>query len=195
MLSRLRDSSQKLVDMGCCFGQSLRKMIYDGAPATSLYGIDIESDFISLGFELFRDRDKLESTFIVADVFNLDLSDLGEEFNIVHVSAFFHLFPRHKQLLAVQTLIKLLRPQPNSIVMGANLGSLKPGEYQLTKDGSVSFRHNPETFRELWNEAAAFDGSKWRVESSLDTVSVIGNEHMPWAEPNIRRIVFTATRE
>ena len=195
VVTRIRESSQKLLDVGCCFGQMMRKLVYDGAPSASLCGLDIEGAFISLGFELFMDRDKLQSTFLTGDIFNMDLTSVQGTIDILQVSAFFHLFTRPKQLLAVRKLMSILRPEPGSIVVGANLGSLKPAEYELAPGGPTSFRHSPESFAELWMEAAGSSGSQWRVDGSLDTVSIVGNEHMPWAEPNIRRIVFTVTRE
>ena len=169
-------------------------MIYDGAPSASLYGLDIEGRFISLGYDLFLDRGKLDSKFIVGDVFDMDLGLLEGKFDIVHASAFFHLFPRPKQLLAVQKMISILRSEPGSMVFGAHLGSLEPAEYELKKGGPLSFRHNPESFAELWREAGSLSGTRWEVECTMDMVGIAGNEKMGWAEPNIKRIVFTVTR-
>lgn len=169
-------------------------MVYDGAPSASLYGVDSEDAFLSLGYDLFKDRNKLKSTFIAGDIFSMDLTSIQGTIDIVQASAFFHLFNRPKQLLVVQKFISLLRPVPGSVVIGSHLGSLKPAEYQ-PPDRPVTFRHNPESFAELWKEAGVASGSRWKVDSSLDTVGIAGNEHMFWAEPNTRRIVFTVTRE
>ena len=57
------------LDIGCCFGQELRKLSSDGAPSSNLYGIGLERSFVDFGFELFRDRDRLESTFLTGDIF------------------------------------------------------------------------------------------------------------------------------
>ena len=170
-------------------------MVYDGAPAASIYGIDIEAAFISLGYELFLDEDRLQSHFIVGDFVDMDLKDVKETIDVVVASAFFHLFPRPKQLVIVQTLISVLRPQPGSMAVGAHLGSKSPGEYELSPGGPKSFRHSPETFAQLWNEAAASSESKWEVDCSMDTIGMVGNEHMGWAEPNMRRLVYTVTRK
>ena len=51
---------------GCCFGQEIRKLAYDGAVQSNLYGCDPRSEFFNLGYRLFRDRDTLKSTFIEA---------------------------------------------------------------------------------------------------------------------------------
>ena len=194
IVTRLRDSSHKFLDMGCCFGQSIRNLVYDGAPSASLYGIDIEDAFISLGYEFFKDREKLDSKFIQGDIFDMDLTPVLGNIDVLQASAFFHLFTRSKQVLAIQKMISILRPVAGSVVVGASLGSAMPGEHELAPGGPSSFRHDPESFAELWMEASLPGGSQWKVESSLDTVGVAGKEHMPWAEPNMRRIVFTVTR-
>ena len=96
VLARLRESSQKFLDMGCLFGQTIRKMVYDGAPSVSLYGIDSEDAFLSLGYDLFKDRNKLESTFIAGEIFSTDLTSMQGTFDIVEASLFFHPFNRLK---------------------------------------------------------------------------------------------------
>ena len=192
VLSRLCESSHTFLDIGCCFGQSIRKLVYDGAPSSSLYGIDMESAFWSLGYELFLDQGKLESEFMAGDIFNMDLTSIQGKFDIVNAEAFFHIFTRPKQLLAVQKVIGLLRPEPGSVVFGWQLGSLRPAQYELPKGSR--FRHSPESFAELWKEAAASSGSQWKVDSSLDEVDMEGSENRPWAEPYTRVLVFTVTR-
>ena len=194
ILTRLRESSQTFLDLGCCFGQSIRRLVYDGAPSASLYGIDIEGAFISLGYELFIDQTRLESKFIAGDIFEMDLTPVQGKIDILQSSAIFHLFTRPKQMLLVQRMISILQPELGSVVFGSCLGSLKPAEHDLAPGGPRSFRHSPESFAELWKEAAIPSGSQWKVEGSLDTVGTARNEHMPWAEPNMRRIVFTVTR-
>ena len=89
-------------------------MVFDGAPAASMYGIDIEAAFISLGYELFLDEGKMQSHFIIGNLVDMDLRDIRETMDVVVASAFFHLFPRAKQLVIVQRLISVLRPQPGS---------------------------------------------------------------------------------
>ena len=61
---------QKFLDLGCCLGQDLRKLVVDGAPAENLHGLDLEGRFIDLGYDLFRDHETLQSRFVVADLQN-----------------------------------------------------------------------------------------------------------------------------
>ncbi|KAL4768451.1 hypothetical protein BDW60DRAFT_210996 [Aspergillus nidulans var. acristatus] len=65
MLERVK-KGQKLLDLGCAFGQELRQLIYDGAPGESLYSSDIQQEFLNLGYELFQDRATLPETHLIA---------------------------------------------------------------------------------------------------------------------------------
>lgn len=193
VLARLRDPSTKFLDMGCCFGQMIRKLVYDGAPSASLYGVDIESRFFSLGYQLFKDEDKLESKFIQGNIFNMDLTCV-QNVDIVHASSFFHLFTRPGQLLAMQKVIAILRPVPGSVVFGLSLGIPEPTEDDLASGGPGTFRHNAETFAELWKEACLPSGSKWRFQTGLDKVRIAKNTHMLGTETKVGRLAFIFTR-
>ena len=85
-------------------------MVFDGAPAASMYGTDIKAAFISLGYELFLDEGRFHSHFIIGNLVDMDLRDIRETMDVVGASAFFHLFSRAKQLVIVQRLISVLRP-------------------------------------------------------------------------------------
>jgi len=58
----------KFLDIGCGMGQDLRKLFYDGAPATSLHGLDIKPELIQFGHELFRDKNTWKGKMITADL-------------------------------------------------------------------------------------------------------------------------------
>lgn len=111
LLARLR-SGEKLLDAGCCFGQVLRQLVVDGAPPENLAGIDIDQKFIDLGFELFRDKDRFESRFVVGDVLNSSssLDQLDGQFDIVHAASFFHLFGWDDQIQIAQRLVRFFWP-------------------------------------------------------------------------------------
>lgn len=141
--------------MGCLFRQTIRKKVYDGALSASWYRIDSKDAFLSLGSDLFKDRNKLESKFIAGDIFSMDLTSIQEAFDIVEVSLFFYFFNQSFKAVAhrAQKIISLLRPVPGSVVRGSHLGSLESAGYQPTSDRRSSFRHNPDSFAELWEES------------------------------------------
>src|SRR5207253_3242808 len=90
---RVKDG-QKLLDVGCCVGQDLRKLVYDGAPAENTFGSDREQSFMDIGYELFLDKSTSKITFIAADILNpdSDLKQLNGQIDIIHAASFLHLF-------------------------------------------------------------------------------------------------------
>ena len=61
-----------------------------------VYGTGIDAAFIDLGYDLFLDRETLESGFATADLFSspsAELMDkLGGRVDIVYAASFFNLF-------------------------------------------------------------------------------------------------------
>jgi hypothetical protein len=92
---------------------------FDGAPQSSLYGSDLSPDYISLGYELFRDRDSFAATFIPSDIFNAEApvnQQLAGQLSIIHASSLFHLFDTATQKKLGCRVVALLRPQAGSLV-------------------------------------------------------------------------------
>ncbi|RYP45565.1 hypothetical protein DL768_008114 [Monosporascus sp. mg162] len=102
------DSDVAFLDVGCCVGQVLRQLAFEGVDSSRLYGIDSESRFLSAGYELFRDRDKLKATFVAGDVLacgeRAEVDDasrlLNGKMTIIHAMSFFHLFSWQAQVRA-----------------------------------------------------------------------------------------------
>lgn len=101
------------MDIGCCFGQDLRQLVFDGVPSEHLIGLDIAKPLIELGYHLFLDRQTSKSQFKVADVFQghiqtgwADLQKRG--IDVLHYSAFFHLLPLDKQVAAAEQIAGLM---------------------------------------------------------------------------------------
>src|ERR1700744_4549081 len=90
---------EKFLDLGCCVGQEIRQLVFDGAPSANTYGSDLWGDFFAVGYELFSDKDKLQTTCIAADVFDdrSPLTKLTGKINIIYTGAFFHLFSLEEQ--------------------------------------------------------------------------------------------------
>ena len=198
-------NSETLLDLGCCFGQDLRQLIADGAPAGNMCGLDIERPLIDVGYDLFRDRGKLKATFIVGDVYNpdTDWTQLEGKMDIINASAFFHLFPWQKQVEACCLLVRFGRARAGTVIIGRQMGSLTPGEFPSLVEGTTGYRHNTGTLRKLWDGVEAMTGTQWEVDGTLDSVGIMGKgdsakdpKEMPaWAEPNMRRLLFTVRRQ
>lgn len=91
---QLLKAGGNLLDLGCCFGQDLKKLIHDGAPASSLFVADLRSEFIELGYELFLDKHKIGVQFLIADIFDpfSSLKQLDDQLYVVYIGLFLHIF-------------------------------------------------------------------------------------------------------
>ncbi|KAH8657963.1 hypothetical protein BX600DRAFT_499995 [Xylariales sp. PMI_506] len=196
IVQRLRSPGVTYMDIGCCFGQDLRQLVLDGVPSENLIGLDIERPLMELGYELFLDRETLKSRFVVADVFKgallgKDWTDLEERgADVIHCSAFFHLFTLEEQITAGKHIAKLLKK--GAVMVGRQIGSTKPGDVPAIKEGSFSYRHDVATLDAMWKEVGEATQTRWKVEGTMDMVGV--NTSSPVEDENSRRLLFTITR-
>jgi hypothetical protein len=186
---------QILLDLGCCFAQDIRKLIYDGVPAESLYAADLRPEYIDLGFELFKDKDKLASRIYAADLFDPEsrLKELRGKVDVTYAGSFFHLFDWDNQVEVGKRVVELLRPEKGSLLLGRQTGTIKPGAYpnKTNRSGEI-YRHDPATFKRLWEEIGAITGTSWEVEAKL--VEFEDNTYHFGDAKNRRWIIFTVKR-
>ncbi|OTB04256.1 hypothetical protein M426DRAFT_59074 [Hypoxylon sp. CI-4A] len=173
IVQRLKAPGATYLDVGCCFGQDLRQLVHDGIPSDRLTGLDVAGALMELGYDFFRDRETLKSKFVVADVFKgseqgsawTQLQETGVD--VIHCSAFFHLFTLEEQVAAAKQLVGLIKK--GGIIVGRQLGSLKPGNVAAIKAGSFSYRHDVSTFEAMWREVGQATQTQWKVEGTLDS--------------------------
>jgi hypothetical protein len=195
---------EKFLDLGCCLGQEIRKLVFDGAPSAHTYGSDLYGGFFSVGYELFNDKDKLQTTFIAADVFDDDspLTKLAGQTNIIYTGAFFHLFGLEDQEKIAARLVQLLVPQPGSLIIGRQSGSEVSGEFSRANDksGRKHFRHNVQSWKELWDRVCEQTKSSWVVDADLNLPEFTLSGPQPQA-PQLqnkivaRRLRYTVRRQ
>lgn len=196
ILQRLQPLGTTYLDLGCCFGQDLRQLVQDGIPSERLIGLDIEGPLMEHGYDLFLDRATLQSKFIVADVFKgaaqgKDWTDLEERgIDVLHCSALLHLFPLEKQIAAAKKIAKLMKK--GGMIVGRQSGSVKPGNLPGIKEGSLSYRHDIDSFDAMWKQTGNATGTRWEVSGSLDMVGI--NVRSPLEDENSRRLLFTVVR-
>ncbi|KAH9846619.1 hypothetical protein C2E23DRAFT_570651 [Lenzites betulinus] len=136
-----------LLDIGCCFGNDLRKAVSDGYPVENCIASDLHPEFWTLGHKLFKStQESFPVPFIPGDVFDpkhietvppfysppdtprpelstlTSLNPLRGHVSAIHASAFFHLFDEERQLKVAHTLAGLLSPEPGSMIIGAHGG-------------------------------------------------------------------------
>lgn len=183
------------LDMGCCFGQELRRLILDGAPPKNLYCTDLRQEFFDLGYDLFLDRDKWQSTFFAADVLkpSRELDALNGKVSVVYAAAFFHLFDRPEQLSLAKRVVTLLSSKPGSMVLGRQTGNINAGRYEhKTNDGGYMFRHNERSWKELWDEVGSETGTKWDVYVELKMTARMRNPR--FTSEGVRQMYFCVKR-
>ncbi|KAH7386098.1 hypothetical protein BKA66DRAFT_415218 [Pyrenochaeta sp. MPI-SDFR-AT-0127] len=168
LLDRLKNGD-KLLDIGCCLGQAVRKLVQDGAPSENIYASDLKKDFWDFGLDLFLDKATLKTNFIEADIFdaNSGLHQLNGKVDIVWASSFFHLFDWDGQVKAAKRTIQLLKPAPGSFICGRQGGKADPGTFVHVKKELTSYWHNEESWTKLWKQVGEETDTKWEVDASL----------------------------
>ncbi|KAL8932058.1 MAG: hypothetical protein Q9211_006554 [Gyalolechia sp. 1 TL-2023] len=179
-----------LLDLGCCFGQDIRKLVFDGAPAESLVGCDLDAAFLDLGYELFGDRERLQTPMFAADIFQDDgpLAEKRGTFDFVHANLILHLFSWDRQVEACKQVVKLLKPEPGSTVLGRQTGNLVAQQSELHSVGMV-WRHDDRSFREMWRQVGEETGTRWDVWVEVEEVEE------KQQEPGICFLTFEVRRE
>jgi len=200
ILQRLKTGNENFLDLGCCFGQELRKLAADGAPSEHLYGSDLRPEFFDLGYKLWRDKDTLKSQFIAADVFDPEsgLKVLDGKIDIIYIGAFLHLFDYKGQVEVCKRIVKLSRNKKGSVVLGRQVGNLVAGQQShRTNPDNKMYRHTAESFQKMWDEVGEFTGTKWRTEAELlqDEEDDKEAKGSGWVDPSMRRLRFHVFRE
>lgn len=153
-----------------------------------------------MGYRLFLDRDTLKAKFIEADITdpNSVLSELDGKIDIIYAASFLHLFNYKGQIEVCKRLVKLLREKKDSLILGRQVGNINAGEYvQTTNESGIMYRHNPESFKKMWDEVGEETGTKWRVDYDfvLFESLQLSKEERDKIEPDVGMLRFSVFRE
>lgn len=159
-------SSDAFLDLGCCVGQVLRQLRHDGVRGGQLFGTDIQSRFVDIGYDLFQDQDGFGATFVVGDMLDPDdarLDQLSHKVTIIYAGSFFHLFNWTQQLYVGKRLVGFLkRGTRNALIFGRQIGTSRAGPSSF---GSMSpYLHDKNSFQRLWDEVGFLTNTRWTVE-------------------------------
>ena len=223
ILPRLK-AGQSLLDLGSCLGQDIRKCIFDGAPSGNLYASDVFPEYEQLAYDFFKDEDFFPRGHFLAEDVLADndsfsygplMSTLGPgQTDMISITMFLHIFGYANQLKVATRILRLLSHKPGSLVIGSQAGAEQAGEIDLKPPFSTNekgekrtvYRHNPQTFRHLWEEAgraagvplkvsAVFQSSSaflTRVDSAFHEETAKGKK--PTTATNTRRLYFSVMR-
>ncbi|KAJ7590102.1 hypothetical protein C8J56DRAFT_588842 [Mycena floridula] len=206
-----------LLDIGCCFGNDIRKAVQDGFPVENAIGSDLRGGFWDLGHELFKSTpETFPAAFVAGDAFDpafiaprepfdkvpgnaapvlgsmKTLTPLQGHVSAIYASLFFHLFDEEKQFELAKQLATLLSPLPGSVIFGIHGGLSVKG---LRKGNTLPtmFCHSPESWKELW-DGQVFDKGKVLVEAGVKQVERCAR-YLPLPEDQARYLLWwTVTR-
>ncbi|KAF4775227.1 methyltransferase domain-containing protein [Colletotrichum scovillei] len=202
LVDRLKSPDAKHLDVACCIGQDIRKLVYDGVPSQNIVGLEIEKGFVDAGYELFRDKQSLQSEFIVADILDDEdgtLEDMVHQFDSAHLGMCLHLWNRDDQTKALLRVIRLLKAAPGVAILGHTIGHTDGIEVSLGMNGKPSLRHNVQTWGALWADLSEATGSCWKVEAEMyDDDSMrdrLGVAKPSWWDSQWRLLAFEVTRK
>jgi SAM-dependent methyltransferase len=169
ILNRIRTNNETFLDLGCCFGQDIRRLVNDEAPQSHLYGADLRPEFFDLGYKLFRDASTLKAKFLTADIFDPSspLEELEGKVDIIYAGSFLHLFNYETQVVVCKRIVKL-REKKGAVVLERQAGNILAGEkvHRTNQAGSM-FQHNEESFRKMWVDFSEATGTEWRVDVEM----------------------------
>ncbi|KXN88491.1 hypothetical protein AN958_07157 [Leucoagaricus sp. SymC.cos] len=207
-----------LLDVGCCFGNDLRKAILDGWPVQNTIGTDLEEGFWQYGHELFKSSPAtFQAGFVAGDIFsdtltppcepfyeapstvrpaslrNLQsLSPLQGHISAIHASSLFHLFDEDKQASLAKRLASLLSPEPGSMIFGSHGGLPEKGN-RLEIPNSSMFCHSPESWKDLW-DGQVFSKGSVRVDVQLKLIEKSGLQIFSKGEGKFYLLLWSVTR-
>ncbi|KDQ07810.1 hypothetical protein BOTBODRAFT_119548 [Botryobasidium botryosum FD-172 SS1] len=136
--------SALFLDLGCCMGTDVRNAVYEGYPASQIVGSDVVERYLTLGKELYNDKETGKIKFIAADVFDLpsapptaprlsnvdgvtQLDDLAGSFTFIYIGSIFHFFSAQKQKELALRLLRLWTREPGAIIFGRHQGREEEG--------------------------------------------------------------------
>jgi hypothetical protein len=90
ILDKCKNEGATVIDFGCCLGQDVRQLIYDGVPIEQIRGYELDPFFIEQGYQLFQDGEimKEKKIFSSNDIFDDQFLEKVEPADYVYVGSF-----------------------------------------------------------------------------------------------------------
>jgi hypothetical protein len=175
ILEKCKHEGATVIDFGCCLGQDVRQLVYDGVPLDRIRGYELDPFFIERGYELFHDGElmKEKKIFASGDIFDDQFLDTVESADYLYAGSFIHLFDAETQRNVCRRLTRLAK----RAIAGRQVGALVPEERSsLSHPDRKMMRHSPESFTRMWDEVT---GGAWQVEyatlQTMDGIDVSGH--------------------
>ena len=161
------------MDIGCFLGHDLRHLVVDGAPSANLYAVDEVSHW-EIGYDFFRDRSSFAAQFIEADILrpNAELRQLWGTIDAISIVHVLHIWDYETQREVAQNIAQL-SSRPGAVVVGFQLGTAGTDPF-TDPYNPQAFRHTPESFQRMWNEAGAATATSWESQAQLWPIDLLG---------------------
>ncbi|KAG9194184.1 hypothetical protein G6011_04219 [Alternaria panax] len=195
VLRRIKNGEQFL-DLGCCMGQDIRKLVHDGAPSENTYASDLKNDFWGFGYDMFLDKSTLQTQFMQADIFDPDseLKHVDGKMDMINAASFFHLFDWNEQVKAAKRVVQLSRPVSGSLIVGRQGGKPEAGSFAHVMKEMTAFWHNPESWAKMWKQVGEETGTEWKAEAVLGEEDLSKRMKTSLVPAGTRFMTFTVRR-
>ena len=175
----VRSCPARVILLHPCVRRIKERRADENVPQEFLYGADLFPEYEALGHELFRDADKFQDRFITADLFH-DSKEGGltitkGTWNVVSIVMFLHIWDWDTQVAACKRILGLLKREKGSMIIGAQTGSTQPGHLELKPPYVAQgeerriFRHNLETFAQMWDQIKDQEGVELKMQVEYDS--------------------------
>ena len=166
-------------------------------------GFDLEPELLHLGYQLFRDRDKLQATFVSGDMLaeptapeGQEIAGLQGQMDINFASSFLHVWDWDDMGKAARCLVSMIRPCQGSMIVGTQLGSLNAGQYKMPTSSGFNYQYDKESLGRFGQQVGDETSTRWEVEAELfQGLELTENRSHAWSEPDMRMVWFSAVRE
>ncbi|KAA1472575.1 hypothetical protein DENSPDRAFT_838894 [Dentipellis sp. KUC8613] len=177
-----------LLDLGCCMGTDVRKLVYDGFLASQVVGCDLRPEFIAAGHKLYSDAANSSIHFFAGDMFAHPLpalpragvqpstTPLSEVSSLVELTgrvthiytgALFHLWDESSQLALALRLACLLRRIPGATIFGRHQALEQAGMIDDHMERR-RYGHSPASWGLLWRKVfKEVDGDQFNEDSVI----------------------------
>eukprot|EP01038_Epipyxis_sp_PR26KG_P008945 gene8945-12062_t len=164
-----------VADIGCCFGQDIRKMILDGIESRKIHAIDIHDGYWNAGKILYKDIDEdsddntlnyISDNHIISTKSMLNgvnelfcdmasstsyytIESLHNSFDYILCQSVFHVLSYNQSCNLIQKINNILKP--GGTVFGSCVGGKTACEWAFTPNGQEKrFLHSVESLQSLF---------------------------------------------
>lgn len=163
IIEKCKNQGATIIDFGCCLGQDVRQVIYDGVSIEQVRGYELDPFFIEQGYQLFHDEQlmKEKNVFSAGDIFDVQFLETVQPADYLYIGLFLHLFDQQTQKDVCRRLSRLCKSTIFGQQAGSSVAMERPSPPGYPSEKRMC--HSMESFAHMWDEAT--DGM-WQVETT-----------------------------